>query len=263
MHLITSFPIKNHPRIEEYGTCLRLNLFNRSIKKITIVTDVFSVPFNLGFTNLIRDFKISFNKNKCQSKGNEILVIDSWPKYNDMFNVANSINSDYSIITNGDIFLDESISFLKNINWESPKKMIALTRRESSLSHDPIENHISLHSWKEQEKPHSTDGVCDFLSILEMRPNKFRGSADAWAFKGKIKEFGEDVELGTSYCDHAIASLAEQSGYKIYNPCLEIAANHLHKSTEGRHQKAKTQKIYRKGIEIPKLTPITRIKDMK
>ncbi len=263
MHLITTFPIKNHPRIEEYGTCLRLNLFNPYIKKITIVTDVFNVPHNLGLTNLIRDFSINFYgpTNKDVEK-NEITILKHWPKYNDIFKIANMSTQDYTIITNGDIFLDESVRKLKRIKWNSSKKFLCITRREVSLSHDPVENHLSLHSLRDRVKEHAPDGMCDFNSILEMHPNKFRGSADAWAFKGKISEFGEDVELGTSFCDHAIASLAKESGYEIYNPCLDISINHLHKAIEGRHKKAREEKKYRKGIKIPNLTPITRIKDI-
>lgn len=253
-HLIASFPVDNHPRLEEFGTCLRLNMMNRHIGKITILTDVFKIPTSTHFCNLISDFGVSSPKNRTISPGNEIYIQNSWPKYNDAFKLANKTKSMIGLIANGDIFFDDSLLMAREFVREN--HFLSITRREASMSHDPVENHLGIRSWKDEIPPYTKTGVCEPSSIMSMKPSHFRGSSDAWIFKTPIKEFGEDTEIGTSFCDHAISSLAKQAGYTVLNPCLDIAANHLHKATEGRHKKARSEKKYRKGIEIPSLIPI-------
>ena len=258
-HLITSFPLKKGDRLNEFGTCLRLNLLNKYIDTITIVTDVFKIPSCPFMSKLLSKFEIQINESK-KTDSHSIIVQKKWPKYNDLFEQANKHKDKTSIIANGDVFFDDSLRHAQAVDWEQ-KLFLHITRREASLIHDPIENHLGIHSWKDEVKEHSTNGHVNQFSLLEMNPDNFRGSADAWIFKTPINLFGEDAQIGTSFCDHAISSLAENSGYKVRNPCLDINVNHLHSDFQ-RHVKAKEEVNYGNHIKIPYLVKQCSIKEL-
>ena len=258
-HLITSFPLKNEGSLDEFGTCLRLNLLNKYIDKITIMTDAFKVPTCPFISKLLNQFKIQINE-FAKTDDHSIIVQKKWPQYNDLFKQANKYKDKLSIIANGDVFFDDSLRHAEPLDWER-KLFLHITRREASLIHDPSENHFGIHSWKDEVKECSTDGCVNHLSLLEMNPDSFRGSADAWIFKAPIKLFGENVQIGTSFCDHAISSLAENAGYKVRNPCLDINVNHLHASRE-RHNKATEEVSYGNHIKIPYLVKPCNIKEI-
>ncbi len=56
------------------------------------------------------------------------------------------------------------------------------------------------------------------------------GSSDAWMFKTPMREIGENVRIGTCFCDQRIAFLAAKNGLRVFNPCRFISCIHHHVS---------------------------------
>jgi hypothetical protein len=196
IHLITSFPFDDK-RIHEYGTCLRVNLLNPWIGEITVVTDSKGMSKKKALNDLLAKTKIR--------------RISSRPKFNELFNIANESDEQLTIIANGDVFFDDTLRFVTMIDWQKEKRWLHITRREASWDCDLGHNYSTVNSSNQQ--------LCQ---------QQFQGSSDSWIFKTPISLFAKDVEIGTGYCDHMVSWAAEKNGYKVYNPCLDIAAWHMH-----------------------------------
>lgn len=121
------------------------------------------------------------------------------PTFNDLFAAANVACEDgeIAIISNSDIFFDETIKLAENIK---EGECYALSR------------------W-------------DVMENGRARPFHRADSQDVWIFRTPIKEIPEATfGLGVAGTDNAIAHLLEQAGYKVTNPCKSIHAFHLHLS---------------------------------
>lgn len=167
---------ENIDRQKELDFCLQKNINNNLINKIYIFSSK----------------KVENVSNKCQ------IINFERPTFLDLFKFINTVtnNDDINIIINSDIYLDETLNLIKNIN----NKILCLTR------YDVLSNN----------KIQFFNSTC---------------SQDTWIFKGKIKEINEaNFTQGIAGCDNVIAHLFEKHGYEVINPSLTIKTYHLHNS---------------------------------
>jgi len=123
------------------------------------------------------------------------IITDKKPTYNIFFEIINQLDSDISIISNSDIYFDETLKHVFNLQ---ENECYALTRW------DVLEdNTIELFDRKD--------------------------SQDVWIFKNKIKDIDGDFNLGIWGCDNRIAYEIQKAGYIILNPSLSIKSFHIHK----------------------------------
>ena len=174
----TYYDEKFLPRDEELKRCLVNNLKLKSINNIYVLTDKIKNNFLLK---------------------NDINIIKSGlrPTFNDFFKVINSITkiNDINIIANGDIYFDEEIDILNELDLNNI--CFSLTRWDV---------------WK------------DGISRLTEQHN----SQDTWIFFGTIKRISGNFCIGIPGCDNRLAYEISKSGYKIKNPSISIKSYHLH-----------------------------------
>jgi hypothetical protein len=126
---------------------------------------------------------------------NVIMCVQDRMMYSDFFNIINKYTSDddINIISNLDIFFDDSIVNLKEMHSDEA---------------------FVLGRWN-----YTKAGI-----ILFNRPD----SQDTWIFKGKVRKIFGDFYLGYLGCDNRIAHEIKSAGYKVSNPSKTIKATHLH-----------------------------------
>ena len=169
---------KSEQRDSEYIECIERNVNNKFIEKIHIL-----------FQGEIPE----------KFKDNEKIVwvkIDKRPTYHDFFSYANKNISGICILSNSDIYFDDSIS--KIDNYISDKKVLALSRWDVNHKRDRV---FHLH--------------CD--------------SQDVWVFNTPINIGGMEIgfTLGIPGCDNRIAYEISRN-YDVINPSEKIYCNHLH-----------------------------------
>lgn len=134
-----------------------------------------------------------YNLNGKQTK---ILKTSSYFKELDSITKEDDIN----IIINSDCWLDEQ-NILKIMNYNFRKdEAWCLTRRDV----------ISLTPFISRLKPTMGD------------------SHDLWAYVGKSKPMSMDWPFGALGTDNRLAYEFKKAGYKLRNPCFNLAVNHLH-----------------------------------
>ena len=159
----------------ENELCLNNNILNPFINKIYLLSED-SKPF---------------------PKNEKVvgITIDKKPTYNDFFEIINNLESDISVISNSDIYFDETLNQVFNLK---ENECYALSRW------DVLEdNNIELFNRKD--------------------------SQDSWIFKNKIKDIDGNFSLGVWGCDNRIAYEIQKVGYTILNPSLSIKSFHIHK----------------------------------
>lgn len=124
--------------------------------------------------------------------------IDHRPTYNDFFNLVNSTDPDISIISNSDIYFDETLSEVDKLG----------------------------------------KGICYALSRWDDIDGELRrfdriDSQDVWMFKGKINPVAGDFPLGVLGCDNRIAYELKVAGYRVRNTSLSIRSCHIHAGNNG------------------------------
>jgi len=168
----------NEQRQQEYKFCFLKNLNNPGIKKIVVFYDTSLDNDDNTFHQWLKQHPIN------------IVPVDDRITYFEAFNHANQWYKDHTIIlANGDIYFDDTLSILTQIN---------LTNTFLSITRD------------------------------DLRGSKGEGSSDVWVFKSPILGFGEGLQMGTTFCDQIISFLAIKNGMKVYNPCHSINCYHHH-----------------------------------
>ncbi|WOT06296.1 glycosyltransferase family 2 protein [Shewanella youngdeokensis] len=127
------------------------------------------------------------------------------PTFKFLFDIADKLFPNAIIcISNADIAVDESI------------KKITLDKLDDSFF--AISRHeVDINSKK------STGLILNQLGI----PNTF--SADMWVYSSPRKyKFKSDFPIGTFHCDSFMNYYIDKSGYKLFNPCLDINLYHIH-----------------------------------
>jgi hypothetical protein len=165
-------------RDKENEECLKRNIENPLIDKIYLLSED--------------------DKEVIQNEKVVCIRLNHRPHYNDFFNIANDMNSDITIVCNSDIYFNETLIQLENLQED---KCYALSR------------------WND------IDGDLQLFNRID--------SQDAWIFKGKIKDVNSNFAIGVLGCDNRIAYELNNAGYIVKNPSLSIQACHLHKGNNG------------------------------
>nr|WP_281250316.1 tetratricopeptide repeat protein [Planktothrix tepida] len=180
------YKAKQPERQDELIYCLKKNIECPEIEKIVLLIDD-------GYQPELENSKI------------EIIRLSSRVTYLDWVKLTQARFTDnISVLANTDIYLDQSISWLRDIFSTNPNAFIALSRHEQKGSEQ------TLH-----KNPHQ--------------------SQDVWAVCGDYK-FTESlkkslsVPLGLPRCDNKIAYLFSVHGAKVYNPCNYIKIVHVHET---------------------------------
>ena len=178
---------KNEVRNSELITCFTNNLSNKNIDNIYV------------FVNN-EDGQKLYNRYLVTGRYHELNIIfsETRPTYRDYFNEINKNTSDIdvNIISNTDIYFDESIKYAGLL---TPNNCYALSRWDVKP-----DGHTALHF-------------------------NHADSQDCWIFKGKVKDVPDcDFTMGLAGCDNAIAERLNRSGYSVENVSGTIKAYHLH-----------------------------------
>ncbi|MDT9225541.1 MAG: glycosyltransferase [Limnospira sp. PMC 1279.21] len=185
--LFTPYYKDQHPnRQDELIYCLRKNIECPEIEKIVLLIDDGHQP-------------------ELENPKIEIIRLSSRATYLDWVKLTQARFADkISVLANTDIYLDQSISWLRDIFSTNPNAFIALSRHEQQDSEQ------TLH-----KSPHQ--------------------SQDLWAVYGgynfsKSLKKSLEIPLGFPRCDAKIAYLFSVHGAKVYNPCNHIKIVHLHET---------------------------------
>ena len=153
---------------------------------------------------LIKLFFFSETKNvKHIDKKIEYVIKNTRPTYRDFFEYFNlNYPNEIVLLSNLDIFFDETISEVKNINLDS--NVLALTRYD-----------FKNNQW-----------------VLFNENNVAQASQDTWVFKTplRLESLDCNFNLGVPGCDNRIAYEFYKSGYNVINNSLKIKTYHKHDS---------------------------------
>ena len=183
---IQYFSHKNKARKNELDFCTKSNINNKNFDKVYILLEKEEDRFDW-----------------LSNERTEVVNLNKRATYRDFAEFANQNSSydDIHILTNLDIFFDDTISLIDQMN---SKDFLALTRWD-------------INSQTKQAK---------FFNV--------NCSQDTWVWKGRIDlENGLDLDysLGRPGCDNAICGEFHENGYKVLNPALEVKSFHLHSDT--------------------------------
>lgn len=133
----------------------------------------------------------------------KIIETTSRPSYLDFFKEGNTYPGKMIVISNSDIFFDESLEFATDYIGDK-KTVLALTRYEYVLQHDG-----------------------SYLSHMVMGCD----SQDSWIFTPVIKTKSMKISfgLGVPGCDNRLAFELSKK-YEVKNPSCSIKTYHLHES---------------------------------
>ncbi len=165
------------------------------LKKINLFVQVYTQD------NLERQKELDY----CLKKNKELNVngvpyfnvieIKERLTFNQLFELTKNYQNDINILTNSDIFFDESIL---EVRWIKENECYALSRWDYN----------------------------DGNAILFNR----KDSQDVWVFNGSVNCSGGNYFMGIPGCDNKIAFELKQSGYNVLNPSKTIHAIHLHET---------------------------------
>ena len=193
MILITTYYISdNKDRQKELDRCLIKNSENNYIEKIYLLNNEI---FNLDFI---------FNQKKIEqviitNEKNYIL------KYNDAIKfINNNLEGSICILSNSDIYFDNSLSKICDKNRLNENNLFALLRYDE-------DKNGNKHIFKFFDEPRND-------------------SQDSWIFKSPLKVNLDKINFsfGTLGCDSIFANVMHDSGLKVTNPCYDIITTHVH-----------------------------------
>jgi len=180
IRLITSYYTDSDvERQKEIDFCLEKNINNNFIDEILILNETDSLPLK---SKKIKEFKFSR------------------PKFSDFFKIINSLTkeNDINILTNTDIFFNNSLSQINNLNLKN--RVISLLRWEYNGGNPVI-------------------------------PIKRGDCQDSWIWLGEIRSLeNSDFYLGKLGCDNRIAWEIKNAGYSLTNDCNLIQSVHVHET---------------------------------
>jgi hypothetical protein len=195
---------KATPEILTYNLyCLYQNLSNERIDKLVLFTD------NCEFDTI-------FNKKLIVVPIQTRLSYKMWMDYADK-----EYPEDIKILSNSDVYFDESLCFLDKINeWE--ETLYLLTRKDLTKDGNIVPSAAD----------HNPDNKKHISTIR---------SQDAWVYKKISYDFNKDWNLGVLHCENHFRKNAEKSGVVIVNLFEHIDLIHV----DWRQNKKYTQSPYR------------------
>lgn len=144
-------------------------------------------------------------------KSNDEIDIYNRPSYNDFFAEMRKYPNDINIISNSDIYFDETIQLTEKIK---SREVYALTRWEKTERYD-------------QRTRKMVEVIMFFNQKNPAHPP--RSSQDVWIMRGGPRIENASFGLGINGCDNKIAWLLRAHGYKVRNPSYSIRCIHVHK----------------------------------
>jgi hypothetical protein len=181
---------KATPEILTYNLyCLYQNLSNERIDKLVLFVD------NCEFNNI-------FNEKLIVVPIQTRLSYKMWMDYADK-----EYPEDIKILSNSDVYFDESLSFLDQINeWEN--RLYVLTRKDLTKDGNII----------------PSGGTYNPNNTRQINPEICQ---DAWIYKHTNIEFNKDWNLGVMNCENHFRELAKQSGIMAINLFEKIRLVHV------------------------------------
>ena len=177
---VSYFRTGDQQRDNELSECLQRNVSNPLIDKVFMIIegDVDGKPHSLNE-------KVKW------------LYVRVRPTYNVLFDLVrqNSDANDINIIANSDIYFDETLAAVDQIQ---PNDIFALCRWECATG--------------------------QFLNR--------RDSQDVWIMRGHPRNVIADFTMGIPGCDNAIADRFAKVGYSVISPSKTIKTWHLHSSDQ-------------------------------
>lgn len=190
---------KNPARHSELVYCLKKNIECSQIESIFLLIDDGHLP-------------------EIKSSKIKIIRLSKRATFSDWIELSQKYcDRKISILSNTDIYLDNSLNYLQDIFTHNPKAFIALSR------YDKKGQEYTLHN-----KPQWSQ---DVWAILDS--NHFDAS-----FKKSLH-----FSLGVPRCDNKIAYIFSINGASIYNPCYHIRATHIHETNLRTYDKYKDKTI--------------------
>lgn len=194
-HLFTTYyKTKTESRQRELLTCLQNNLNNPYIDKVTVISEC--------------DIDIYHEK---------LTVIKSIrPTFRQVIDIANQAAGEINILTNTDIFCDETIVQVSGLNLTG--KVLCLCRH-------------------------------DVLGGGKTRLIEAEYSQDTWIWENKLEFQGGNYFFGILGCDNVFAYEVNKSGHSVHNPSRHIKTLHLHLVNERSYSEA--TRLPRPYLHVP------------
>lgn len=166
------------------------------LKKLNLFVQVYKSDNLARQKELDTCLKINKNLSSNGVKWFNVIEINERLTFRQMFELIKKYPNDINIISNSDIYFDDTILACRFIN---KNEVLALSRWDYNNGN---------------------------MAILFNR----KDSQDVWVFNGEVNCNGGDYQLGTRGCDNKIAWELKQAGYNVLNPAKSIHAIHLHNS---------------------------------
>lgn len=210
--LIEYFTSTNKNRDNEYLFCIKQNILNPLIEKIYVFISDDS-ELNLTDKKLV------------------IVKLSTRPTFLDLFKYCNdNLTNQNCIISNTDIFFDESLSKLDGYDMTS--KFLSLTRWDIFFDGKGWIMKYYDYPWWDC---YLADGTLSEKDSI--RTNQL--SQDAWIFRSPVKIDNRiDFLMGKPGCDNRISQIMFENGYQVSNPSKVIICKHYHQTnfrTYGNH----------------------------
>ena len=209
---------KATPEVLTYNLyCLYKNLSNKHIDKIVLFVD------NCEFNNI-------FNEKLVVVPIQTRLSYKMWMDYADK-----EYSEDIKILSNSDVYFDESLSFLDQINeWEN--RLYVLTRKDLTKDGKIIP---STFVYNQTNTEQISSQYCQ----------------DAWIYKNKSRnEFDNNYNLGVWHCENIFRVNAQESGIEAYSLFNNVELIHV----DWRSHKRYTQEQYISSKDRPNLPYLTK-----
>jgi hypothetical protein len=200
---------KATPEVLSYNLyCLYQNLSNGLIDKLVLFVD------NYEFNNI-------FNEKLIVVPVQTRLSYKLWMDYADK-----EYPEDIKILSNSDVYFDESLSFLDQIR-EWGNRLYVLTRKDLTKDGKIIPG-AGIYN------PNNKDQLSTVWS------------QDAWIYKKISYDFNKDWNLGVVHCENHFRKNAENSGVPIVNLFEHVDLIHV----DWRQEKKYTQSAYHSWQDI-------------
>lgn len=184
---VNHFRHANADRQAEIDECLRRNIDNPAIDRVVVLGQS-------GMKDRFASPKVAW------ISGDYSTNRYGRPTFRNFFELVNRFvesPDDLSIVSNSDIYFDDSLKRLETIDLEG--QFLALTRWESKDSGAAVE--------------------------------AYDNSQDTWIFHGRVRPIGwTDFSMGVFGCDDRLAFELKHADYLLANPCYDLRSVHLHRS---------------------------------
>ncbi|WP_285164739.1 glycosyltransferase [Shewanella goraebulensis] len=185
-------------RLAEYMTCVTQNL--SLFDSVVLFYEEGDGKFKQEVTDQIRALNLDEFEYKLI-----FINIDQRPSFKFIFNsMDRNFNGAQIFVSNADIVFDKTISRINKAHFDG--NFLVLSRKE--VLPETLEDH-------------------GFIMSQFGLPNTF--SADVWAYQSPLAfDFRAEFGIGTFHCDSFLNYHISRSGYRLYNPCLDILNYHIH-----------------------------------